>query len=158
MAFESYGKRERNGEKASIRLQASFAYTTALNHLLASKQRIQVGDASTVFWADREHDLEAALADIFGDDPDANTRAVHALYDAVHSGKLAPVSDENRFHVLGLAPNEARISVRFYQCLPLSALATRIVQHFEDLKLVRGKNDPEYPSLKRFPCQTDWFW
>src|SRR5690606_28905570 len=43
-AFESYGKRKRKGENAPISLQASFAYTTALNHLLSSKQRIQVGD------------------------------------------------------------------------------------------------------------------
>jgi CRISPR-associated protein Csd1 len=154
-AFESYGKTERQGENAPVSKAAAFAYTTALNHLLAknSSQRIQVGDASTVFWADREDDLETALANIFGepakDDPDANTRAVHALYESVHSGKLAPARDENRFHVLGLAPNAARISVRFYHCLPLSALAARIMQHFEDLKLIRGKHDAEFPSLFR---------
>lgn len=152
-AFESYGKRGRNGANAPISLQASFAYTTALNGLLASEHRVQVGDASTVFWAEREDELEAALAKIFGepskDDPAANTRAVRALYEAVHSGKLAQASDENRFHVLGLAPNAARISVRFYHCLPLSALAERIVQHFEDLKIVRSKYDAEYPSLFR---------
>ena len=154
-AFESYGKTERQGENAPVSKAAAFAYTTALNHLLAknSSQRVQVGDASTVFWADKSDDLETSLANIFGeptkDDPDTNTRAVRALYASVHSGKLAPACEENCFHVLGLAPNAARISVRFYYCLPLSALAARIVQHFEDLKLVRGKNDPEFPSLKR---------
>ncbi len=154
-AFESYGKIKRQGENAPVSKAAAFAYTTALNHLLGknSAQRIQVGDASTVFWAEREDELEAALANIFGepskDDPDANTRAVRALYEAVHSGKLALSSNENRFHVLGLAPNAARISVRFYHCLPLSALAMRIVQHFEDMKIVRGKYDVEYPSLFR---------
>lgn len=50
-SFESYGKHERQGENAPVSVQASFAYTTALNHLLrkGSPQRIQVGDASTVF-------------------------------------------------------------------------------------------------------------
>jgi CRISPR-associated protein Csd1 len=152
-AFESYGKTERQGENAPVSKAAAFAYTTALNHLLAkdSAQRIQIGDVSTVFWADKEDELESALANIFGeparDDPEANTRAVRALYQAVHTGKLAPATDENRFHILGLAPNVARISVRFYHCLPLSALAARIVQHFDDLKLVRGENDAEFPSL-----------
>jgi CRISPR-associated protein Csd1 len=155
-AFESYGKTERQGENAPVSKAAAFAYTTALNHLLGknSAQRIQVGDASTVFWADREHELEAALANIFGEpqkdgDPDANTRAVRAMYDAINTGKLAVQKDDNRFHVLGLAPNAARISVRFYHCLPLSDLASRIVTFFDDLKIARGPNDAEFPSLFR---------
>jgi CRISPR-associated protein Csd1 len=154
-AFESYGKTERQGENAPVSKAAAFAYTTALNHLLGknSAQRIQVGDASTVFWADSEDELEAALANIFGepskDDPDANTRAVRAMYDAMNSGKLAVKNSENRFHVLGLAPNAARISVRFYDCLPLSELAKRVVGYFDDLKMARGSNDTEYPSLFR---------
>ena len=155
-AFESYGKTERQGENAPVSKAAAFAYTTALNHLLGknSAQRIQVGDSSTVFWADCEDELEAALANIFGEpqkgsDPDANTRAVRAMYEALNSGKLAVQQDENRFHVLGLAPNAARISVRFYHCLPLSDLASRIVTFFDDLKIARGPNDAEFPSLFR---------
>ncbi len=58
-AFESYGKTERQGENAPVSQAAAFAYTTALNHLLHkdSGQRIQVGDASTVFWADKDSEL-----------------------------------------------------------------------------------------------------
>ena len=154
-AFESYGKTERQGENAPVGRAAAFAYTTALNHLLRkdSPQRIQVGDASTVFWAERDSDFETALADIFGDppkdDPDQGTRAVHALFDAIHSGKLAGPEGDTRFHVLGLAPNAARISVRFYHCLPLRDLGQRIAQHFTDLELVRGPHDAPYPSLFR---------
>jgi CRISPR-associated protein Csd1 len=154
-AFESYGKTERQGENAPVSKAAAFAYTTALNQLLSkdSSQRIQVGDASTVFWSDRDDAMESALADIFGepgkDDPDRNTRAVRALFEALHSGKLGGLERDNRFHVLGLAPNAARISVRFYHCLPLRDLARRILQHFEDLRIARGKNDAEYPSLFR---------
>ena len=154
-AFESYGKTERQGENAPVGRAAAFAYTTALNHLLRknSPQRIQVGDASTVFWAERDSDFETALADIFGDppkdDPDQGTRAVHALFGAIHSGKLAGPEGDTRFHVLGLAPNAARISVRFYHCLPLRDLGLRIAQHFKDLELVRGPHDAPYPSLFR---------
>ena len=154
-AFESYGKTERQGENAPVGRAAAFAYTTALNHLLRkdSPQRIQVGDASTVFWAERDSDFETALADTFGDPPqdapDHGTRAVHALLGASHSGKLAGPEGETRFHVLGLAPNAARISVRFYHCLPLHDLGQRIAQHFKDLELVRGPHDAPYPSLFR---------
>ncbi|MBS7349349.1 MAG: type I-C CRISPR-associated protein Cas8c/Csd1, partial [Comamonas sp.] len=62
-AFESYGKTKRRGENAPVSRAASFAYTTALNHLLRkdSPQRIQVGDASTVFWAERQDPFETLI-------------------------------------------------------------------------------------------------
>ena len=151
-AFESYGKTKRQGENAPVSQAAAFAYTTALNHLLRrdSSQRIQVGDASTVFWAEKSNELENIFGEIFKDNPDANAPAVHALFKAVGSGKLAgPDEGIGYFYVLGLAPNAARISIRFYHRLLLPELAERIVQHFEDLKLVRGPNDPQYPTLKR---------
>ncbi|MDB5844308.1 MAG: type CRISPR-associated protein Cas8c/Csd1 [Polaromonas sp.] len=154
-AFESYGKTKRQGENAPVSQAAAFAYTTALNHLLRkdSSQRIQVGDASTVFWSEKESDFETAIPDIFGeppkDDPDQCTRAVHALFAAMQTGKLGGEEEGNRFHVLGLAPNAARISIRFYHCLPLRELGQRIVQYFDDLEIARGPKDPQYPSLFR---------
>lgn len=154
-AFESYGKTERQGENAPVSRAAAFAYTTALNHLLRkdSPQRIQVGDASTVFWAERDSDFESSAADIFGDppkdDPGRSTRAVQTLLDAVHSGKWGRSDEKTRFYVLGLAPNAARISIRFYHCVTLGELGQRMAQHFEDLSLARGPYDPQYPSLFR---------
>lgn len=150
-AFESYGKTERQGENAPVSRAAAFAYTTALNHLLrkGSPQRIQVGDASTVFWAEKQDAFEDIFGDIFGDDPDAGAVAAHALLDAVHSGKWGSSDENMRFYVLGLAPNAARISIRFYHCVTLRELGQRIAQHFEDLSLARGPHDPQYPSLKR---------
>jgi CRISPR-associated protein Csd1 len=155
-AFESYGKTERQGENAPISKAAAFAYTTALNHLLRkeSTQRIQIGDASTVFWADQASEFETSVVDVFGespkDDPDRGSRAVHALMTAVQSGKFSAQGD-NRFHILGLAPNAARVSIRFYYCLRLPELGERIASHFKDLELVRGAHgfDPEHPSLFR---------
>jgi len=152
-AYSSYGKDQ--GFIFPVSTSAAFAYTTALNHLLRrdSPQRIQIGDASTVFWADQASDLETAIPDIFGDppkdDPDRSAQAVQALFAAIRSGQYGAAADANRFHILGLSPNAARISVRFYHCLPLEDLGGRIEQHFKDLELVRGSYDPEYPSLKR---------
>ena len=152
-AFESYGKRERNGENAPVSVQSSFAYTTALNHLLSSSQRIQVGDASTVFWAEEPHDLETAMPDLFGDppkdDPDKNVRAVEALYSAVDSGKFSEGGPDTRFHVLGLAPNAARISIRFWETANALDLGKRIKQHFIDLEIVHADYEPRYLSLFR---------
>jgi CRISPR-associated protein Csd1 len=154
-AFESYGKRQRGGENAPIGQAASFAYTTALNHLLreGSQQRVQVGDSSTVFWAEQPHELETGFANLFGepprDDPEAGTREIAKLYQAVQSGRFAVGDANTRFHVLGLAPNAARISIRFWETAPALELARRVHRHFEDLRIARGPTDPEHPSLTR---------
>jgi CRISPR-associated protein Csd1 len=156
-AFESYGKTERQGENAPVGERAAFAYTTALNHLLAkdSPNRVQVGDASTVFWADAptRFDSEFTLADFFGetkDDPDRGVRAVQALHQTLASGQLPLGERAANFFVLGLAPNAARISVRFWLRATFDELAPRILQHFADLKVVRRyDNDPATPSLFR---------
>ena len=157
-AFESYGKTERQGENAPVSKAAAFAYTTALNHLLRkdSPQRFQIGDASTVFWTDKASDFETAVPDIFGeapqDNPDRAAHAVQALLSAVHKEHgPSTQGNDNHFHILGLAPNAARISIRFYYCLRLPELGKRIEQHFKDLEMVRGSHghDPQYPSLFR---------
>jgi CRISPR-associated protein Csd1 len=152
-AYSSYGKEQ--GFIFPVGKPAAFSYATALNHLLRrdSTQRIQIGDASTVFWSEKESEFESAIPDIFSDppkdDPDRGVRAVEALFFAMQTGKFGGLDDNNRFHVLGLAPNAARISIRFYHCLPLHELGERIRQHFKDLEMVRGPYDPQYPSLKR---------
>lgn len=152
-AFNSYGKTQ--GANAPVGKPVAFAYTTALNHLLArgSRQRIQVGDTSTVFWAEEAHELEDTIADLFGepskDDPDRNTDAVRALYSAVTSGKFGMGQLNTRFHVLGLAPNAARISIRFWKTATAAELAQRIKQHFDDLAVVHADYEPEHLSLFR---------
>lgn len=154
-AFESYGKEKRQGENAPISEAGSFAYTTALNHLLRkdSTQKIQVGDASTVFWADAPDELETNFLDLFGeprkDDPDCNVKALESLYRSVETGGFVTDSDTTRFFVLGLAPNAARISVRFWQVGTVAEFAGRIRQHFDDLKIDRASYDPPYLSLFR---------
>lgn len=151
-AFASYNKEQ--GDNAPVSPLAAFAYTTALNHLLDrnSRQRIQVGDASTVFWAQRDDaEIEEGFPAIFGerDDPDARTEQVRALLGAVQSGQFDGGRGEALFYVLGLAPNAARVAVRFWHAAPLHEIAGRIRLWFDDLKIVRSAKDPEYPSLFR---------
>jgi CRISPR-associated protein Csd1 len=152
-AFSSYGKDQ--GKNAPLGKAAVFAYTTALNSLLSrdSRQRIQVGDASTVFWAEEAHDLETAMPDLFGDppkdEPDRGIDAIKVLLQAAQSGKFSHGSAETRFHVLGLAPNAARIAIRFWETASAHALAKKIVAHFDDIKIARAPHDPEHLSVFR---------
>ncbi len=152
-AFNSWNKAK--GDNAPVGKRAAFAYTTALNHLLAkdSRQRLQVGDASTVFWAEKANAIEDAFADFFAeppkDDPDRLAHAVASLYQAPHTGAPAFDDDGTRFYVLGLAPNAARISVRFWHVATVGELAANIKQHFDDLAIVHAPHEKPYLSLFR---------
>lgn len=157
-AFNSWGKEQ--GANAPVGKPTAFAYTTALNHLLAkdSRNRIQVGDASTVFWADKPSALEDNFADIFveppKDDPDRNARALKALYEAPRQG-VAPVKDDQtRFFVLGLGPNAARIAIRFWHVETVAELAKTIQQHFDDLEIVRPPFEKPHLSVFRLLLAT----
>ena len=152
-SFNSFGKEQ--GANAPVGKRAAFAYTTALNYLLSkeSTQRIQVGDASTVFWSEKHTYLEESFADLFDeppkDDPAKQTRAIEALFKAPQTGALSDEGGKTRFYVLGLAPNAARISVRFWQVGTVAEMSARIRQHFEDLEIIHASFEKPYLSLFR---------
>ncbi len=159
-AFESYGKEQRQGENAPIGHYAVFAYTTALNHLLGkdSRQRVQVGDASTVFWADRSCELEDTFAGLWSeppkDNPDAHTDAVKSLYQALQNGQQADKADPTRFFVLGLGPNAARLSIRFWHTGTVGEMAGRIARFFDDIAIDHAPFEPDHPTLFRLLLNT----
>lgn len=157
-ASESFGKKQ--GENAPVGESAMFAYTTALNHLLryGSGQRIQVGDATTVFWGDKENQLEPLFPLFFTepakDSPDAGTKAVEALFDSIKTGRLQTQDGNKKFYVLGLSPNAARISVRFWIHDTVSQMAEKIALHFSDIAIVHGPKDHEWFSVWRVLVST----
>lgn len=155
-AFTSYGKEQ--GYNAPVGKKAEFAYTTALNTLLArgSRQRIQVGDATTVFWAAEAHQMEEWFAGFFGRTGEAepDSESIRALYAAPRTGAPPLDDDLTPFYVLGLAPNAARIAVRFWYARTVGEVAKHIRQHFDDCAIVRGPNQTEYLSLFRLLIST----
>lgn len=161
-AYCSFGNNGRQGCNAPVSTRAAFAYTSALNALLLkdSGQRTQVGDASTVFWAEVGHQLERDIPDAFGeppkDDPRRGTEAVERILNWLKSGQDVCTDGDKRFYVLGLAPNAARISIRFWETLTLFEVAKRTMEHFDDLRIVGADYEPKYPSLFRLlaACAT----
>jgi len=157
-AFRSFGKKQ--GMNAPVGRKAEFAYTTALNTLLAkgSRQRLQVGDATTVFWAEKKNEIEDVFADIFDepakDNPDQATKAIRVLYEAPRAGVPPLTEDYTPFYVLGLAPNAARIAVRFCHAGTVAETARHILQHFEDCAMAHGPTQPEHLSLFRLLLST----
>ncbi len=156
-AFKSYGKEQ--GANAPVGKKTAFAYTTALNNLLGknSQQKMLVGDATTVFWAEKDCEFESHFSDFFSespkDDPDRNARAVAGLFKAPQSGTF--LADGNdRFYVLGLAPNASRISVRFWVVDTVAGMAKKISQHFDDIRIVHGPKERDVLSLFRLMVST----
>lgn len=154
-AFCSLGKKQ--GYNAPIGQQTEFAYTTALNYLLASeRQRMQTGDASTVFWAkdacDLELDLPAYLSPKKGEEAVSYDK-IRSLLSAAETG-IPPQEGGIPFYVLGLAPNASRLSVRFWYDGSVKEVKERMAQHFEDIEIVRAPHDPEFVSLFQLLVST----
>jgi CRISPR-associated protein Csd1 len=149
--YDSYGKEQ--GYNAPISASAEFAYTTALKSLLKSNtSKIQIGDATTVFWSEKSTDAE--FEKNFGfffepkDDPDQETQAVKSLYKSIQSGAISTDSSR-RFFVLGLLPSKARITVRFWINDTVSGMAQKLLQHFEDLAIDHGPNEQKSIPLRQ---------
>ena len=157
-AFRSFGKKQ--GANATIGQTASFAYTTALNSLLAfgSRQKMQVGDATVVFWAERGCLLETSFSDFFSepkpDNPDGLCRNVKALFDSPRTGVFRENEERARFYVLGIAPSSSRLVVRFWHVGTVAEMAGRFRVYFDDLLIAHGPEDRDHLSLWRLLVST----
>lgn len=164
-AFTSYGHEQ--GENAPVSEAAAFAYTSALNHFLQrnSGHRIQVGDSSTVFWADSS-DAGAALEaeSLFLGFIDAREaeaveeKKVESILAKLRAGR--PVEEFKpdlpqgvRFFVLALAPNASRLSVRFYIENDFGVIAERYLRHLDRLRIEPPPKE-EAPSMWRMLIET----
>ena len=151
-AFESYGKEQ--GFIFPVGEQVMFEYTTALNTLLAGENRFRIGDVTAICWSAKPTPLEEYLASLISgggkDNPDAHIDAVKSLYKSLYNGKYTEPDGKEKFYLLGLSPNSARIVVRFWHETTVAALSESIAAWYDDLQMVRGENSP-YPEYMPLP-------
>lgn len=151
-AFNSYAKTQ--SLNAPISKIVASQYGKALNTLLdSSRQCVHIGDASAVFWSEKCSSFESDFSFFFKepekDNPDAGTEKVKALFESVKNGTYMEDEGDNRFYILGLAPNAARIAIRFWQVGTISDFASRIREYFDDFAIVKPPKEPEYYSIWR---------
>lgn len=146
-AYESFGKEQ--GDNAPVSEQAAFAYTTALNYLLRREhgQCLSVGDTSTVFWAQADDARQEALAvDVFSamlnppSEDDGENKQIRLSLEKIAQGRpfqdIAPdVDPSTRFFVLGLAPNAARLSIRYWLDSSMGELGQCLSDHWADMQI-----------------------
>lgn len=158
-AFESYGHDGEQGLNAPVGERAAFAYITALNYLLASPEhRIRLGDTTIVYWA-KENDLELSkgfnamfggfsltMEATEGEGPEENPdKKLNAIMKAIERGRISNSPNmEVPFFILGLAPNAARASVRFFLRSTFGEVMQNLTHQYERLKIVHAPFEREY--------------
>jgi CRISPR-associated protein Csd1 len=175
-AFESYGQEQ--GANAPTSEAAVFQYTAALNSLLdrnASRNRLKIADTTVVFWAETSETVDehaaAAAEEAFATMFRADGPAAIGTDDASEAAKLRDALDllakgrpvqnlglglvpGTRFHVLGLAPNAARLSVRYWLEDSFDAFAARLAAHYRDLTIEPVPWGAKPPSVQRLLVKT----
>jgi len=148
----SFGKTQ--GFNFPVSENSVFEYTTALNYLLRrdSPNKFRISDTAMICWSEKLSSLETALPLFFSeppkDNPDAFVNAVLALYSSLHNGTYQGNDKGEKFFVLGLAPNSARIVVRLWQVGTVAEMSEHIAHYFDDLDII-GRDHYGRPSLFR---------
>ncbi len=141
-AFCSYGKKQ--NLNAPVGKYASFAYTSALNHLIADREhRKTVGDTVVVYWAEnggKEYqDAFSVLLDC--DSAKLDDSELNEAMDRISRGKAISFDDhilnpDSGFYILGIAPNAGRLSVRFFYRDSFGDMVKNLYRHFQQTEII----------------------
>ena len=155
--YDSYGKEQ--GYNAPISVEADFAFSSAIKKMLEdnSRNKFLIGNRTFVFWASKDDEAgkeaEESFFSMFGftdqeDNPNKNIEQVRKVFTAIHSGEIKTTT-EDKFYVLGLAPNAARIAVIYWAEIPLKEFAGKICKHFDDMTVMDTRSEKKpYMSLR----------
>ena len=148
-AFESYD-REQN-YNAPIGAYAAFAYTTALNYLIADwSNQVYIGDTRVLCWAESGEPAyqELSFELMMGGSQNVTENDIWSAVAQLSKGRKiewdeTKLDPKMRFYILGIAPNAARLSVRFFLQNSFGAFMQNVNAHHERLQIVK-------PSFEKF--------
>lgn len=155
LADESYGCVKGQGRNAPTSKYAAFAYTTALNHLLADREHVyRMGDATVVCWARNGGDVYQNIfgAAFFGQDPTYTLTDLQGALKNLCMGNAVELDGEQLdpnmdFYILGLSPNAARLSVRFFLSNTFGDFLRNAQAHQQRLEIAK----PAYDKFDTIP-------
>ena len=142
-AYESYEHKQ--GDNAPVSEYAAFAYTTALNTLLSNDRNyLRIGDMTVVFWAEEaDEDNEDVFADLISSANEIiKDDDIKGFFEKVRAGNAFEISDftvkpDNKFYILGLSPNAARISVRFFFTNTFGDFVKNYEKYFREFEIIK---------------------
>ena len=158
-AFESYGKEQ--SYNAPVGQYAEFAYTTALNYLLNQREyRFPMGDSMVVFWAESgEQEYQRIFFSSLDPQPD-NQEQIRKVFENLKRGIWVDLEDINldmnqKFYILCLAPNAARLSVRFFYQNSFGNILKNIEKHYSLMEIVRPSwENRAYLGIRQMLMET----
>ena len=158
-SFESYGKEQ--SYNAPVGKYAEFAYTTALNYLLSDrKYSLQIGDTMVVFWAESgKTDYQDTFLECM-DPPTDNQEELKNLFEKIRDVKRIEIygnelNPEQKFYILGLAPNAARLSVRFFYENSFGKILKNISEHYRRMEIIKPKwEEKQYLGVRDMLFET----
>jgi CRISPR-associated protein Csd1 len=176
-AYESYNRVDAQGLNSPVSEKAAIAYSKVLNYLLSRanpNKKFYLGDTTVVYWAESEKKeyanafaslIEPEYIEDQPDEQEGRKKAEGRMKEAAEKVRLVQALDasrltegldkDTRFYVLGLAPNAARIAVRFFLSDPFGKIVERIMRHYDDLKIVKEYNDqPTYITIRQILNET----
>lgn len=140
-SFESYGKEQ--SYNAPVGKYAEFAYTTALNYLLSQREyTFSLGDSMIVYWAESgKEQYQKCFWNMCMPTKD-NQKKLKDIFDSLKEDTKVYLEDaemdpEQNFYILALAPNAARLSVRFFYVNSFGKVLQNIAEHYERLRIVK---------------------
>ena len=158
-SFESYGKEQ--SYNAPVGKYAMFAYTTALNYLLAQREYVfMLGDTTIIFWAEDGEEMYQSLFRDSMEPTEDNQEVLKGVFSNLQEGRSIDIegiqiNPEQRFYILGLAPNAARLSVRFFYQNDFGNILSNLQEHYEQMKIIRPSFDEyEYLGVWRMLAET----
>ena len=141
LAFESYERKQ--SYNAPVGKYAEFAYTTALNYLLSQRDyTFSLGDSMIVYWAESGREqYQRCFSNMFRPTKD-NQKKLKDIFDSLKEDTKIYLEDaemdpKQNFYILALAPNAARLSVRFFYVNSFGNILQNIAEHYERLKIVK---------------------
>lgn len=153
-AFNSYGKE--NGYNAPVSEYAAFAYTSALNKLVSDNDhRIFAGDTTVVCWTeDGESAYQDVFAGIFNSDDELKQKDLRNTIVSIVNGNEVkwegiPLNPSNNFYILGISPNSARLSVRFFIQNTFGKVMENLLKNQQRMEMVK-------PGFEKFNYIPLW--
>ncbi len=158
-SFESYGKEQ--SFNAPVGKYAMFAYTTALNYLLTQEKYVfLLGDTTILFWAEGGEEIYQDFFLGAMEPKEEIQETLKGFFSNLQAGRGIDVEGiridpEQKFYILGLAPNAARLSVRFFYQNHFGTILSNIKKHYERMAIVRPSWDKiEFPGVRRILSET----
>lgn len=157
-AFESYGKEQ--SYNAPVGKYAEFAYTTALNYLLSDKNyTFQLGDSMVVYWAESAQTQYQDIFKNFFDSSIDNQKELEKIFGNLKNGLVVDIDDvkidlNQRFYILCLAPNAARLSIRFFYQNSFGNILENLSRHYKRMLIVKPEWGKEYLTVQEMLMET----